>query len=98
MKIKLEKRPQPSRRWLYLSPILAVIVTMLAGGALFAALGKNPVEAIATIFWEPIFGEFAFYYRPQLLVKGAPLILIFMPWADIVTGSIIKTLMPDRSR
>ncbi len=76
MKIKLEKRPQPSRRWLYLSPILAVIVTMLAGGALFAALGKNPVEAIATIFWEPVFGEFAFYYRPQLLVKGAPLILI----------------------
>ena len=76
MRIKLEKRPQPSRRWLYLSPILAVIVTMLAGGALFAALGKNPVEAIATIFWEPIFGEFAFYYRPQLLVKGAPLVLI----------------------
>ncbi len=76
MKLQLEKRPQPSRRWVYLSPLLAVVVTMLAGGALFAALGKNPVEAIATIFWEPLFGEFAFYYRPQLLVKGAPLVLI----------------------
>jgi simple sugar transport system permease protein len=43
---------------------------------LFAALGKDPVESIVTIFWQPLFGEFAFYYRPQLLIKGAPLILI----------------------
>ena len=76
MKLRLEKRPQPARGWTYASPVLAVLVTMLAGGALFAALGKNPVTAIATIFWEPLFGEFAFYYRPQLLVKGAPLVLI----------------------
>jgi len=49
---------------------------MIAGGALFALLGKDPVAAIRTIFWDPIFGEFAFYYRGQLLVKAAPLILI----------------------
>ena len=36
----------------------------------------DPFVAIETIFWEPLFGEYAFYYRPQLLVKGAPLILI----------------------
>lgn len=74
--LKLEKRPQPSRLWTYATPLLAVLITMIAGGALFAALGKNPAGAIATIFWEPLFGEFAFYYRPQLLVKGAPLVLI----------------------
>lgn len=74
--LKLEKRPQPSKLWTYLTPLVAVICTMIAGGALFAALGKNPIQAIATIFWEPLFGEFAFYYRPQLLIKGAPLILI----------------------
>ncbi len=74
--LKLEKRPQPSQLWTYLTPLLAVIITMIAGGALFALLGKNPIEAIATIFWEPLFGEFSFYYRPQLLVKGAPLVLI----------------------
>ena len=34
------------------------------------------MEAIKTIFWEPVFGEFAFFYRPQLLIKGAPLVLI----------------------
>jgi len=74
--LKLERRPQPSKLWSYLTPIVAVVITMIAGGLLFAALGKDPVTAIATIFWEPLFGEFAFYYRPQLLVKGAPLVLI----------------------
>ncbi|HKK87054.1 MAG TPA: ABC transporter permease, partial [Roseovarius sp.] len=74
--LKLEKRPQPSHVWTWVAPLLAVVLTMLLGGALFAALGKDPVEAIATIFWQPLFGEHAFYYRPQLLVKGAPLVLI----------------------
>ncbi|WP_281708436.1 ABC transporter permease [Phaeobacter italicus] len=74
--IRLEKRPQPSRVWSMATPLVAVLATMIAGGLLFAALGKNPVEAIRTIFWDPLFGEFAFYYRPQLLVKGAPLVLI----------------------
>jgi len=58
------------------TPLLAVVATMVFGGALFAVLGKDPVQAIATIFWEPLFGEFAFFYRPQLLIKGAPLVLI----------------------
>ncbi|WP_417728300.1 ABC transporter permease [Roseovarius sp.] len=74
--LTLEKRAQPSRIWMLATPLLAVLVTMIAGGALFAALGKNPVEAISTIFWQPLFGEFAFYYRPQLLIKAAPLVLI----------------------
>ncbi|ARE84005.1 branched-chain amino acid transport system / permease component [Roseovarius mucosus] len=74
--LKLEKRPQPSRLWTWATPVLAVLITMLAGGALFAALGEDPVAAISTIFWQPLFGEFAFYYRPQLLIKGAPLVLI----------------------
>ncbi|MFC3613669.1 ABC transporter permease [Lutimaribacter marinistellae] len=74
--IVLEKRPQPSRFWSLATPLVAVVATMIAGGLLFAALGKNPVEAIGTIFWQPLFGEYAFYYRPQLLVKGAPLVLI----------------------
>ncbi len=74
--IALEKRPEPSQLWSWLTPPLAVVLTMIAGGLMFAALGKDPVEAIRTIFWDPIFGEFAFYYRGQLLVKAGPLILI----------------------
>ncbi len=72
----LEKRPQPSRLWSVATPLIAVITTMVFGGLLFATLGKNPFTAIQTIFFEPLFGEFAFYYRPQLLVKSAPLVLI----------------------
>ncbi|WP_127114531.1 ABC transporter permease [Shimia sediminis] len=75
--IKLEKRPQPSRALALATPLIAVFITMIAGGLLFWALGKNPFEAIRTIFWDPLFHEqFASYSRPQLLVKAGPLILI----------------------
>jgi simple sugar transport system permease protein len=75
--IRLEKRPSPSRGWQVATPLLAVVLTMIAGGLMFAALGKNPFEAIRTIFWDPLFNaQFASYSRPQLLVKAGPLILI----------------------
>jgi len=74
--LRLEKRPSPSVFWQRATPVLAVILTMIAGGIMFALLGKNPFEAIRTIFWDPLFGEFAFYFRGQLLVKAGPLILI----------------------
>ena len=74
--IRLEKRPQPSRAWSLATPLVAVITTMIVGGLLFGALGTNPVEAIRTIFWDPLFGATASYSRPQLLVKAGPLVLI----------------------
>lgn len=73
----LEKRPSPSRTWQWATPVLAVVLTMIAGGIMFVLLGKDPVEAIRTIFWDPLFNpQFASYSRPQLLVKAGPLILI----------------------
>lgn len=75
--IRLEKRAEPSRLWTALTPVLAVLITMVAGGVLFALLGADPLEAIRTIFWDPIFHpQFASFSRPQLLVKAGPLILI----------------------
>ena len=74
--IRLEKRPLPSQFWQVATPIVAVIMTMFAGGLMFATLGKNPIEVIRTIFWDPLFGEFAWYLRGQLMVKAGPLILI----------------------
>jgi simple sugar transport system permease protein len=75
--LRLEKRPSPSAFWEKASPFLAVVLTMIAGGIMFWLLGKNPFEAIRTIFWDPLFNDqFAAYSRPQLLVKAAPLILI----------------------
>jgi len=75
--LRLEKRPTPSRAWAWATPVLAVALTMIAGGVLFAALGKDPVAAIRLIFWDPLFSpQFAAFSRPQLLVKAGPLILI----------------------
>ena len=75
--IRLEKRLQPSRTLTAITPIFAVILTMIVGGAMFAMLGKPPFEAIRIIFWDPLFDPtFAAYSRPQLLVKAGPLILI----------------------
>ncbi len=74
--IVLEKRPNPSRAWALATPVLAVLATMVAGGLLFLALDKDPFVAIRTIFWDPLFGDFASYSRPQLLIKAGPLILI----------------------
>lgn len=74
--LRLERRRSPSRIWAWGTPPLAVALTMVAGGIMFALLGKNPIEVIRTIFWDPLFGEFAFYLRGQLLVKAGPLILI----------------------
>ncbi len=75
--LRLEKRPQPSAAWGWATPVLAVGLTMIAGGILFAALGKDPFAAIKMIFWDPLFSpQFAAFSRPQLLVKAGPLILI----------------------
>ncbi len=75
--IHLVKRPQPSRIWAWATPLLAVALTVVAGGLMFAALGKDPVAAIRTIFLDPLFNpQYADYSRPQLLVKAGPLILI----------------------
>ena len=50
---------------------------MIMGGLLFAFLGADPVTAIRTIFWDPLFNpQFNGFTAPQLLVKAGPLILI----------------------
>lgn len=74
--IQLVPRSEVSTLWQVLTPVLAVLATMVAGGVLFAIMGYDPVAAIKTIFWDPLFGMASSYSRPQLLVKAAPLILI----------------------
>ncbi len=69
-------RTETSTGWQIATPIMAVLATMITGGLLFAIMGYDPVAAIRTIFWDPLFGPAASYSRPQLLVKAGPLILI----------------------
>lgn len=75
--LRLEPRQQASQTMRWLTPVLAVALTILFGGALFAVLGVDPVEAIRLIFWDPFFHPvYGAYSMSQLLVKAGPLILI----------------------
>lgn len=75
--LRLEPRQQASSTMRWMTPILAVLITMVMGGLLFGALGQNPFEAIKIIFLDPFFHEtFGPYSRSQLMVKAGPLILI----------------------
>ena len=75
--LSLQRRQEASAAWTAATPVIAVAATMIAGAIMFAALGKDPFEAIKTIFWSPLFDpNLAGYARPQILVKAAPLIMI----------------------
>lgn len=71
--LRLERRPQSSTLMRWLTPPLAVLLTILAGGMLYAILGKDPVEAIRIVFIEPFTLA---YSRSQLFIKASPIILI----------------------
>jgi general nucleoside transport system permease protein len=70
---KLEARPQASKFWSYSSPLLALLITVLIGVALFVALGKDPVKGLQVFFWEPIKTPRAL---GELMVKATPLLVI----------------------
>lgn len=71
--LRLEVRPQPSPFWGYASPLLALLITVLIGIALFEVLGKDPVRGLQVFFWEPIKSGYAI---SELLVKATPLLII----------------------
>jgi ABC-type uncharacterized transport system permease subunit len=71
--LKLEARPQPSQWWSLGSPLLALLITVLIGVALFVALGKDPVRGLQVFFWEPIKSPYAL---SELMVKATPLLVI----------------------
>jgi general nucleoside transport system permease protein len=71
--LRLEARATPSRAMSLLSPLLALAITVLAGIALFALLGKDPARGLAMFFVEPFRGAYAV---SELCVKATPLLLI----------------------
>lgn len=71
-RIKLEPRAQSSRLATYLSPVLAVVLTLIGAAVLFAILGRDPLQAYRAFFIDPIS---TLYGVGELGVKGAPLIL-----------------------
>jgi ABC-type uncharacterized transport system permease subunit len=83
--LKFEARPQPSVAWGYLSPVLALLLTVLIGVALFVILDKDPVSGLRAFFWEPIRSPYAL---GELAVKATPLLLIALGLAVCFRSNI----------
>ncbi|PZO79374.1 MAG: sugar ABC transporter permease [Mesorhizobium amorphae] len=73
MRWELVKRPQRSRLFSALSPILAFLLTLVAGALLFALLGLDPLAALYAYLVEPLTEVWSLH---ELAIKAAPLILI----------------------
>ena len=71
--LKLEKRPNPSTLMSWLSPLLAVLLTVACGAVLFLWLGKNPLTGLSIFLIEPIKDLRGW---SEVGVKLAPLLLI----------------------
>jgi general nucleoside transport system permease protein len=69
---RLEPRARPSRVMSFASPLIALALTLLLAGALFAALGKDPVQGLAVFFVEPLR---TLRSIAEVLLKATPLIL-----------------------
>jgi simple sugar transport system permease protein len=109
MRIELIKRPQHSALFSALSPIIALVLTLVFGAILFALLGRNPVTAMYIYFISPLTQVWQIH---ELAVKAAPLILIAVGLAvcyrsnnwnigaegqftmGAIAGSILPVLMP----
>jgi simple sugar transport system permease protein len=73
MQLRLEKRPEPSKLLQVVTPIGAVLVTMVLGAILFTVLGYDGLGAVREIFVSPLVNS---YKWQDLAVKAAPLIII----------------------
>lgn len=110
MRIELQKRAQGSPLFSILSPLLALLLTLIFGGIMFWMLGKDPVGALYSFFVEPLLEVWSLH---ELAIKAAPLILIGVGLSvcyrsnnwnigaegqftiGAITGSILPVLYPD---
>jgi simple sugar transport system permease protein len=73
MQIVLEKRSQASSWMNVMSPVLAIGLTVIMGGLIFAAMGKPPLTALYLYFIDPLT---SWWSIEEVLVKAGPLVLI----------------------
>jgi simple sugar transport system permease protein len=110
MRIELEKRANLSPLFSVLSPLLALVLTLIFGSLMFRLMGKPPVGALYSFFIEPLLEVWSLH---ELAIKAAPLILIGAGLSicyrsnnwnigaegqftiGAITGSIIPVMYPD---
>src|SRR3954453_20750958 len=73
MRLALERRAERSIVMALASPLIAIVLTLATGAALFALLGKPPVEALKIYFLDPLMDPWALQ---EIAVKATPLVLI----------------------
>ena len=70
---KIVKRDEASKLIFFLTPVLAIILTLIFGALIFYFLGFKPLEALKFFFIVPINNVYGF---SELFVKATPLCLI----------------------
>lgn len=72
MRLSLQARARPARAMLWLSPVLAALLSVIGVTILFALLGRDPVEALRTLFVTPLANIEGL---TELGLKATPLLL-----------------------
>jgi general nucleoside transport system permease protein len=85
MRLALEKRSEHSELMIYLSPVIAIGLTLIVGAIVFAARGLNPLYALYVYFIEPVT---TLWSIEQLIVKATPLVLIGSGLAICYVGNV----------
>ncbi|CAN5436963.1 ABC transporter permease [soil metagenome] len=85
MQLMLERRAERSRWMALLSPVLAILLTIIAGGIIFALRGVPPLHGLYVYFIEPLTQVWSL---EQLLVKATPLVLIGVGLAVCYTANV----------
>jgi ABC-type uncharacterized transport system permease subunit len=73
--LKIEKRPSDSKLMSYLSPLIAILLTLISGTFLFLFLNVDPATALYTFFIMPLTDVYGW---TELGIKVAPLLLCAM--------------------
>ncbi len=73
MQLRLERRPQQSRAMTFLSPVLAIVLSVVTFFIIFALMSIDPLKALYLYFIDPLTAAWSV---EDLIVKAAPIILI----------------------
>jgi len=73
MRLELEARARPSKLMAVMSPVFAIVLTLIFGALMFLAMGLDPAEALYIYFVRPLLDP---WQLQELVVKATPLILI----------------------
>ncbi|MDB5771532.1 MAG: transrane transporter protein [Burkholderia sp.] len=83
----LERRAYPSALMSWMSPLFAVLLTVMFGAVLFSALGKDPIAGLSIFFIEPIKDLRGW---SEVGVKVAPLLLVAVGLAVCFRANIFN--------